>query len=97
MSNFASLLEDTQDRVETAQLVLSKVEHGLEVVEKVEAVAKRTRPVLRSVAIATLACLVGLVLLLVIRRRLGEEIEVREGESPEEVPAHLEDGHGSSS
>ncbi len=97
MSDFASLLSDTQEGVETAQRVLSEVEHGLEVVEKVEAVAKRTRPVLRSASVVILGCLVGLLIVLLIsRRRHASDIEISEGESSEGVPDSAEDGRGSS-
>ncbi len=47
MSDVAALLSGAQERVETAQLVLSEIEHGLDVVEKVAVVAKRSRPILR--------------------------------------------------
>lgn len=87
MSDFASILSDTQDRIETAQLVLSNVEQGLQAVEKAEAIAKRTRPILRSVSIAILGCLVGLGIFLVIRsRRKTDEVEIPEGESSEGEP-----------
>jgi hypothetical protein len=87
MSDFASLVSDTQDRVETAQLVLSEVERGLEVVEKVEAITKRARPVLRSASVMILGCLVGLgIVLLITRRRHVSDIEIAEAESPEGVP-----------
>jgi hypothetical protein len=62
------LLSDTHDRVEAAQRVLSGVEHGLEVAEKAEAVARRTRPILRWMAVVILGCLVGLAIALVIGR-----------------------------
>jgi hypothetical protein len=89
------MLSDTQDRVGTTQLVLSKVEHGLETVEhgletveKLEAVAKHTRPVLRSVSIVILGCLVALAIgLLIRRRRGGYEIEIQNGHSPDEGPS----------
>lgn len=86
MSDFASLLSDTQDRVETAQLVLSEVERGLDVVEKVEAVAKRARPVLRSAPAVIVGCLVGLgIVLLITRRRRASDIGISEAESSEGV------------
>ena len=51
MSDVESWLSNTQDRVETAQLVLSEVERGLVAVQTVETVAKRARPVLRAVSV----------------------------------------------
>jgi hypothetical protein len=92
MSDFASLLSDTQDRVETAQLVLSEVERGLEVVEKVEAVTKRARPVLRSASVMILGCLVGLgIVLLITRRRQVSDIEISEVDSSEGLPDSSDD------
>jgi hypothetical protein len=89
------MISDTQDRVGTAQLVLSNVEHGLETVEhgletvqKLEAVAKHTRPVLRSVSIVILGCLVVLAVGLFIRRRRGGyEIVIQNGHSLDEGPS----------
>lgn len=87
MSDFAALLSDAQDRVETAQLLLSEIERGLDVVEKVEAVAKRSRPVLRWASLVILGCLIGLgIALLMGRRRPASDIEVAE-ESPEGAPS----------
>ena len=86
MSDFAALVSDAQDRVETAQLVLSEIERGLDVVEKVEAVAKRSCPVLRWASVVILGCLLGLgIALLMGRRRRASDIEVKE-ESPEGIP-----------
>jgi hypothetical protein len=85
VSEVESWLSDTQDRVATAQRVLSEVERGLVAVEKVEAVVKRTRPVIRKATVVILGCLVGLgVVLLVSRRRHESQIEVPEGESSED-------------
>ena len=85
MSEVESWLSDTQFLVATAQQVLSEVEHGLETVEKVEEVVKRTRPVLRTVAVVILGSLAGLgIVLLVGRKRRERQIEVAEGESPED-------------
>ena len=84
MSEVDSWLSDSQDVVATAQHVLSEVERGLLAVEKVEAVAKRTRPVLRIATVVILGCLVGLgIVLLVSRKRHESQIEVPDGESPE--------------
>jgi hypothetical protein len=97
MSDFASLLSDTQDGVETAQRVLSEVEHGLEVVENVQAVAKHTRPVLRSAFVVILGCLVGLgIVLLISRKRHASDIGIPEGEPYEDLPGSAEDGRGPS-
>ena len=86
MSDFAALLSDAQDRVETAQLLLSEIERGLDVVEKVDMVAKRSRPVLRWASLVILGCLIGLgIAVLMGRRRPGSDIEVTE-ESPEGAP-----------
>ena len=86
MSDFAALLSDAQDRVETAQLLLSEIERGLDVVEKVETVAKRSRPVLRWVSLVILGCLIGLgIALLMGRRQPASDIEDT-GESPEGAP-----------
>ncbi len=85
MSEVESWLSDTQFLVATAQQVLSEVEHGLETVEKVEEVVERSRPVLRTVAVVILGCLVGLgIVLLVSRKRREMQIEVAKGESPED-------------
>jgi hypothetical protein len=82
VSDFESWLSGTQDRVATAQLVLSEIERGLVAAEKVEAVAKRTRTVLRMASVVILGCLVGLgIVLLVNRKRHAGEIDVPEGES----------------
>jgi len=84
VSEVDSWLSDSQDVVATAQHVLSEVERGLLAVEKVEAVAKRTRPVLRIATVVILGCLVGLgIVLLVSRKRHESQIEVPDGESPE--------------
>ena len=96
MSDFASLLSNTQDGVETAQRMLSEVEHGLEVVERVQAVAKRTRPVLRWASVVILGCLVGLgIVLLISSRRHASDVETPEAEPSEGVPDSAQDGRGS--
>ncbi len=85
MSELESWLSETQDRVATAQRVLSDVERGLAAVEKVEAVAKRSRPVLRMATVMILGCLVSLgIVLLVSRRRHESQIEIPEDESSED-------------
>jgi hypothetical protein len=86
VSDFAALLSDAQDRVETAQLLLSEIERGLDVVEKVETVAKRSRPVLRWASLVIVGCLIGLgIALLMGRRQPASDIEDTE-ESPEGAP-----------
>jgi hypothetical protein len=96
MSDLSSLLSDTQDGIETAQRVLSQVEHGLEVAEKVEAVAKRTRPALRSASVVILGCLVGLgIVLLINRRRRASDTEIPEDELSDGLPDSAEDGRSS--
>jgi hypothetical protein len=85
MSQAQSWLSDTQDRVATAQRVLSDVERGLVVVEKAEAVAKRTRPFLRMATVVILGCVVGLgVVLLVSRKRHERQIEAPDDNSSED-------------
>jgi hypothetical protein len=76
MSDVETWLSDTQDRVATAQLVLSEVNRGLEAAEKVEHVVKRARPVLRWVPVVLAGALVGLgVAVLVNRRRRVRALE----------------------
>ncbi|MGA3146516.1 MAG: hypothetical protein ABSF33_03440 [Acidimicrobiales bacterium] len=76
MSDFDSLLSDTREGIATAELLLSGIDRGLVAVEKVEAVARRTRPALRVVTIMILGCLVGLgIVLLVGRIRRAHEIQ----------------------
>jgi hypothetical protein len=87
VSDFASLLSETQERVETAQQVLSGVETGLEVVQRVEAVAERTRRGLRWAGVVILGCFLGLgIVLLVSHRRLAGDTAIPEAESSEELP-----------
>ena len=75
MSDFDSLLSDTREGIATAELVVSEIDRGLAVVEKVDA-ARRTRPALRVVTIMILGCLVGLgIVLLVGRIRRAHEIQ----------------------
>ncbi len=63
-------LSDAQDRVETAQRVLAGVDRGLVAVERVERTARRARPVLRTLVIVALGCLLALgVAVLAGRRR----------------------------
>jgi hypothetical protein len=84
VSNFESWLSNTQDRVSTAQLVLSEVERGLVAVEKVETVAQRTRPVRRAAAVVMIGCLVCLGIGLVVsRKRRKTEVEISKVESPD--------------
>jgi hypothetical protein len=92
MSDFESLLSDTREGIVTAELVLSEIERGLAAVEKVEAVAKRTRPVLRVASIVILGCLVGLGMVLLVGRirRANELGAPRPGDPP--VPAPGGDG-----
>ncbi len=84
MSDFDSLLSDTREGIATAELVLSEIDRGLAVVEKVDAVARRTRPALRVVTVMFLGCLVGLgIVLLVGRIRRAYEIDApRPGDPP---------------
>lgn len=83
MSDIESWLSNTQDRVETAQLVLSEVERGLVAVQTVETVAKRARPVLRVATVVIIGCLVCLGIGLVVSRtRRKGEVEFPEVESP---------------
>lgn len=85
MSEAESWLSMTEDRVAAAQRVLSEIERGLVAAEKVEAVAKRTRPVLRMAAVVILGGLVGLgIVLLVSRKRPESQIDVPEDEPPED-------------
>jgi NADH:ubiquinone oxidoreductase subunit K len=82
VSDLESWLSNTQDRVETAQLVLSEVERGL---VAVETVAKRTRPVLRIFTVVIIGCLVCLGIGLVVSRtRRKGEAECSEVESPDD-------------
>ncbi len=84
VSDFDSLLSDTREGIATAELVLSEIDRGLAVVEKVDAVARRTRPALRVVTVMFLGCLVGLgIVLLVGRIRRAYEIDApRPGDPP---------------
>jgi NADH:ubiquinone oxidoreductase subunit K len=85
VSDLESWLSNTQDRVETAQLVLSEVERGLVAVQKVETVAKRTRPVLRIFTVVIIGCLICLGIGLVVSRtRRKGEVEFSEVESPDD-------------
>ncbi len=85
MSEVESWLSETQDRGATAQRVVSEVERGLAAVEKVEAVAKRSKPALRMATVVILGCLVGLgIVFLVSRRRHESQIEIPEDESSED-------------
>lgn len=86
MSDFAALLSDAQDRVETAQLLLSEIERGLDVVEKVETVAKRSRPVLRWASLVILGCLIGLGIAHLMDRRQPASANEDTEETPQGAP-----------
>jgi hypothetical protein len=78
-------LSETQGLVASVQQVLSEVERGLDTIGKVEAVAKRTRPVLRRITVVILGCLVVLgVVILVNRKRREGQVKVPVVESPED-------------
>lgn len=86
MSQVETWVSDAQDRVAAAERVLSEVERGLVAIEKVEAVAKRTRPVLRMATVVILASLVGLGIAVLISRKRheGQIEEAPAGESSED-------------
>src|SRR5665213_890265 len=85
MSDTASWLSDTQDRVATAQRVLAEVDRGLVAAERVEKAAKRARPLLKVASVVLLGSLVAVgVALMINRRRWSSELTIPEGGLPAE-------------
>ena len=96
MNDREAWLSNARDRVTTAQHVLSEVDRGLATAEKVEHVAERARPVLRTVTIVVVGGLVAAgIVVLVRRRRRRPELVIHAGGPGVRAPEEADDAvHG---
>jgi hypothetical protein len=86
MSDTASWLSDTRERVATAELALAEVDRGLVAIEKVDKAARRAGPILRFASLALLGALVAVGIGIGIHRsRRGTPPTEPEGRPPVEA------------
>jgi hypothetical protein len=86
VSDVGSWLAATHDQVDSAQRVLSEVDRGLATLEHVTSVARRTRPVLRTVAVVILGTVAVLTIVHLVRRRPSGDGDWVGDVMPEDAP-----------
>jgi hypothetical protein len=86
MADPRTILHQAQYHVGTAQVVLDEVGRGLATAERVEDAVERAAPILRTVVVAALGCVVGAGLFLVVRRARRRRQEAESAEAQESGP-----------
>jgi hypothetical protein len=83
MADPRTILHQAQHHVGTAQVVLDEVGRGLATAERVEDAVERAVPILRTVVVAALGCVVVAGLVLVVRRAQRRRQEAERVEAQE--------------